>query len=297
MLVTGAGGFVGRPAVDALLAKGFEVHTVGRRELSGLPAGVTAHRAALLAHDGAAQVLVKVRPTHLLHLAWDVTPGRYWQSPGTLDWVSATLRLYRAFAACGGQRLVGVGTCAEYDWNTDILDEASTPLRPNSLYGVCKDALRRILTAATRQDGISMAWARLFFMYGPGEAQNRLVSDVARALLQGEPALCGDGRAERDFMHVGDVAAALVAILDSTQEDAVNVASGVCVPVRSIVQTLAKFARREDLVRLGARATPANEPPRLAASVSALRDKIGFTPRFTLDSGLADTLEWWRTRL
>ncbi len=296
VLVTGARGFVGRPAVEALLARGFEVHAVGRH-LAGLPAGVVAHRADLLAPDGLEGLLASIRPSHLLHLAWDVTPGRYAHAAANLDWVAASLRLHRAFAAAGGSRLVVAGTCMEYDWTADLLDEATTPLRPATLSGTAKDALHRILAVAARQDGISLAWGRLFFMYGPHEAPNRLVPDVALALLRGEPALCGPGTAERDFMHVADAGAALAATLDSLHAGPVNVATGVCVPVRVVVQTLAELIGRPGLVRLGARPAPTNEPPRLAASVTVLREGVGFTPRFALADGLADTLAWWRDRL
>jgi nucleoside-diphosphate-sugar epimerase len=301
VLVTGASGFVGRPAVEALVARGYEVHVISRRAIdrrpAGLPDGVVAHAADLLDPSGVEMLLGEIRPSHMLHLAWDVTPGRFWQAPENLDWVAASLRLYRAFVASGGNRVVVAGTCAEYDWSADLLDEAATPIRPGTLYGTAKDALHRVLAAAALQDGVVLAWGRLFFMYGPREAPNRLVSDVARALLRGEPALCGPGTAERDFMHVADVGGALAATLDSAFVGPVNIATGDCVPIRAVVDTLAELTGRPDLVRLGARPAPKDEPPRLAASVTVLREGVGFAPRFTLAEGLADTLAWWRDRV
>jgi len=296
VLVTGASGFVGRPTVAALLARGHEVHAIGRRP-ADLPDGVTAHAADLLDPSGIDGLLGEIRPSHMLHLAWDVTPGHFWRAPENLDWVAASLRLYRAFAASGGTRLLVAGTCAEYDWAPGLLDEATTPIRPATLYGTTKDALRRILAAAATQDGIAMAWGRMFFIYGPHEASNRLVPDVAQALLRGQPALCGPGTAERDFMHVADVGGALAATLDSAYVGPVNIATGACVPIRVVVETLAGLIGRPDLVRLGAHPAAKDEPPRLAANVTVLREAVGFTPHFTLEDGLADTLAWWRERV
>jgi len=293
--VTGASGFVGRPAVEALRARGFEVHAVGRRP-GKLPDGVTAHAIDLLDPAGLGGLFGVIRPSHMLHLAWDVTPGRFWGSPENLEWVSASLRLYRAFVDAGGTRLVVAGSCAEYDWRSDLLDEAATPIRPGTLYGAAKDGLHRILTAAAGRDSVSLAWGRLFFMYGPGEAANRLVPDVVRALLSGQPALCGPGTAERDFMHIADVGGALAATLDSAHVGSVNIATGVCVPIRVVVRTLAELIGRPELVRFGARLAPRDEPARLAASVAVLRNSVGFTPRFGLAEGLADTVAWWRDR-
>ena len=237
-VVTGASGFVGHPAAEALLARGFEVHAIGRR-LADLPAGVTAHAADLLDLAGIEALLAAIRPNHLLHLAWDVTPGRYARAPENLDWVAASLRLYRAFVASGGQRLVVAGTCMEYDWGTD--SRSMKPRRrsvPPRSYGTAKDALHRILAAASVQDGVSLAWGRLFFMYGPREAPNRLVPDVAQALLRGKPALCGPGKAERDFMHVADVGGALAATLDSAHVGPVNIATGAACRRVRVAQTI-----------------------------------------------------------
>jgi nucleoside-diphosphate-sugar epimerase len=288
VLVTGAGGFIGRHAVAALRARGYEVHAVGRHR----PEGVVWHEADLLAPGAAHAVAREVAASHLLHLAWNARPGAFWTAPDNTDWVAASLGLYRGFAEAGGRRFVGAGTCAEYDWSAPILDEATTPCCPATLYGAAKDALRRVLQAAATQDGIGFAWGRVFFVYGPHEAPPRLVPSVVVPLLEGREAACGPGLAARDFMHAEDVAGALVHLLDSEAVGPVNIASGACVPLRDVILALAEAIGRPDLVRLGAR--PAvDEPARLEASVARLR-ALGFTPRHTLQAGLAETVQWWR---
>ncbi len=282
VLVTGGGGFIGRHAVPLLRARGFEVLAPSHAE------------ADLLAPGVAAALVARLRPTHLLHLAWNATPGRFWTAPDNLDWVAASLALHRAFAAAGGRRAVCAGTCAEYDWSHAELDEATTPCTPATLYGTAKDALRRLLMASP--EGVSLAWGRVFFLYGPGEAPGRLVSDVVTALLAGQEARCGEGLVQRDFMHVADVAGALVALLASDVTGPVNIASGECLPLRRVIDEAARQIGRPDLLRYGARPSPPGEPTRLAAATRRLREEVGFTPRFPLDAGLADTIAWWRGR-
>ena len=292
VLVTGASGFLGRHAIAPLLARGFEVHTAARRPPAS--PGTTPHAVDLL--DPAAAALVRsIAPTHFLHLAWDVTPGRYWQSPANLDWVAASLHLYRAFAEAGGKRAAVAGTCAEYDWSAASLDEGA-PLRPAALYGAAKHALHERLAASAARDGVGLAWARVFFLYGPHEHPSRLVPSVIAPILRGEPALVGDGRAERDFMHVADVAAALVAALDSAHCGPVNIATGQCTPIRAVAEAIAHQFGRPDLLRLGARPTPPGEPAALACSGRVLAG-LGFRPRFGLQEGLAQTIGWWRSRI
>lgn len=288
VLLTGATGFVGRHAVQPLLDRGYEVHAAARTPPA--MSGVVPHVIDLMDAHATAALVRSVRPSHLLHLAWDVTPGRFWTTTANLDWVAASLRLYRAFADAGGQRATVAGTCAEYDWTAGTLEEDAAP-RPATLYGTSKHALHQVLAAV---EGVSLGWGRVFFLYGPHEAPSRLVPSVVTPLLRGEPALLGDGRAQRDFMHVQDVASALVAVLDSGHVGAVNIATGECHAIRDVAMALARQIGRPDLVRLGARQTPANEPQVLFTAAGVLRS-IGFSPRFTLPAGLADTVAWWRS--
>jgi nucleoside-diphosphate-sugar epimerase len=220
----------------------------------------------------------------------------YWSSPENDRWVDATLALYRAFAAAGGQRVVVAGTCAEYDWSTELLSEATTPLRPTTRYGTAKHAAHELLAAAADDAGVPVAWGRLFFVYGPGEQPGRLVPSVLAALRAGEPALVSEGTQVRDFLHVDDVGRALVDLLDGTAAGAVNVASGVGVAVREVVGTLADLEGRADLVRYGARPSPASEPARLVADVRRLHDEVGFEPRLDLADGLRDTARAYPAR-
>jgi nucleoside-diphosphate-sugar epimerase len=74
----------------------------------------------------------------------------------------------------------------------------------------------------------------------------------------------------------------------------VNIASGVCLPLRDMIGRIADQIGRPELVRLGVRPTPASEPPRPAAATHRLRNEVGFHPSRTLDEGLAETIAWWR---
>jgi nucleoside-diphosphate-sugar epimerase len=294
VLVTGASGFVGRQAVPILVARGHEVIAVGRPDAEmAPPEGVRFAICDLLREGSAAELIATCRPSHLLHLAWNVTPGRFWTDPDNLDWVSTSLRLFRAFAEQGGQRFVGIGSCAEYDWSHDFLRENETPLKPQTLYATAKVAFSSLIQHVAPQLGVSVGWGRVFFLYGPGEKRGRLVSDVFLSLLEGQPALVSHGRQQRDFMHVEDVAGAFVALLESPVTGGVNIATGDCRPLADIVSAIAEQTGRPDLLRLGALPARPDDPPRLAADVRRLRQEVGFQPRFDLAAGIADTHRWW----
>ena len=295
VLVTGASGFVGRQALSPLAERGFEIHAVSSQPRTAMP-GVTWHQCDLLAADGIPELMQRVSPTHLLHLAWFASPGQFWTSTENLRWVRASVELVSEFAAAGGQRVVAAGTCAEYEVTGDDCDERVTPLRPATLYGTCKHALHLVLEKFA-EGRFSAAWGRVFHLYGPHEYPERLVPSVICSVLNGEPALCTPGTQVRDFLHVADVAAGFVALLDSSITGSVNIASGAPVSIANVVQSIGRHMGAESLVHLGARALPTHEQPRLTANVSRLRDEVGWAPAMTLDAGLLHTIDWWRSTL
>lgn len=296
ILVTGATGFIGRHVLPYLVDRGYDIHVAGRRSPHGPVSGVTHHPCDLLAEGESRLAVEAVAPSHLLHLAWNAQPGRFWTALDNLDWVAASLRFYRAFAEAGGVRAVFAGTCAEYDWASDLMCEANTPVAPHTLYGKAKNALRQLVEETAHQTGVRVAWGRIFSLYGPYEPPKRLVPDVITALLEGKPVLCSHGNQQRDYMHVDDVARAFVEVMESDYTGPVNIATGETVPLRRIIYTIAGIIGRPDLVRLGARPAPPGDPDRLAASVDLLRNQVRFTPRHDLDAGLAETVAWWRQR-
>jgi nucleoside-diphosphate-sugar epimerase len=292
VLVTGASGFIGQHALPELAARGYEVYALARNSTK-LPGNIVAVRGDLLRPGEPERVIDIVNPSHLLHLAWNATPGQFWTALDNLDWVAASLRLSVAFAKSGGRRVVCAGSCAEYDWDQELLKEDETPLRPRTLYGKAKASFHQLLMEAAAQTGVSAAWGHVFFLYGPHEHSGRLIPQVISGLLRGSTVACTAGTQERDFMHVSDVASGLVALLDSDWQGAANIASGHCAPIRDALDFLAGLAGRDDLIQFGARPTPANDPPRMAASTRALSE-IGFVPKYGLNDGLLHTFEWWR---
>jgi nucleoside-diphosphate-sugar epimerase len=297
VLLTGAAGLVGRWAVEALCARGHEVHAVSRTARPDEARGVRWHDADLLDGAAVARLTADVRAERLLHLAWLTEHGRYLQAPENGDWLEASTELVRRFAEWGGARVVGAGTCAEYDWDlgelaTNDCDERTTPLKPRTAYGRSKHALAEWLASRAQP---SWAWGRLFFLYGEGEDPRRLVPSVTRALLAGQPARVGPGWLVRDFLYTADAGAAFAALVDADVEGPVNVASGRALTIADLVTTLAALVGRPEALHLGALPHRPGDPPRLVGAVSRLRDEVGFAPSVKLEAGLSRVVEWWRT--
>lgn len=296
VLVTGASGFIGRYALEGLVKRGYEVHAVSRLPLDSF-VDVNWHVADIFNSIQIENIFKKVRPSHLLHLAWNVEQKTYMMNMENFRWVTASLEILNSFQRNGGVRCVFAGTCAEYDWNYRCLIEDVTPCLPQSNYGICKNCLNEMMKAFCQSCGISAAWGRIFFLYGPHESESRLVASIVKSLLLGKPALCTSGEQYRDFLYVEDVADAFCELLDNTIIGSVNIASGQPIKVRDLVFKIANTIGNPELLHMGAIQSKPGEQMLLCASVDRLNKEVGWKPRYNINEGIDKTIYWWKKHM
>jgi nucleoside-diphosphate-sugar epimerase len=295
VLVTGAGGFVGRSCLEALRSgEAHEIHATSRN--ASRWEGIVWHETDLLAPGAARRIIEEVKPRALLHLAW-VATGDYRISPLNRDWERASRELFEAFARSGGERVVVAGSALEYGEPTGPCIEDQTPLSPRILYAEAKIRTGEALDAIASVAGMRWSWARLFQVYGPWEDCNRVIPAVARRLIEGRPADCTHSSYVRDFIHVKDVGEAIARVLETPADGAVNIGTGVGTTVRRILEELAEALGRRELLTFAA-AAPGDEAdsPALVADITRLKRVTGWTPRIGAAEGAALTAAWWRGR-
>jgi nucleoside-diphosphate-sugar epimerase len=291
VLVTGARGFVGRHLTPLLVAGGWDVHAV-TSATPGASDDVTWHRADLLDANQRERLIETTGATALVHLAWCAKPPGYWTDPANLQWLAATVELARHFQTTGGLRSIIAGTCAEYEWSAQACAERSTPLKGQTLYGTAKAACGTVLDAFGAKTGLSVAWARLFFLFGPHDHAMRLVPSLVRDLSAGRPATCRAGNHARDFLHVNAAARALMALLESDVTGPVNIGSGVAVRVEQVARRIAH------VLDAGALLSIEPGPPRDAlvlADTTRLREEVGWQPPTDIMADLDATIRWWQS--
>lgn len=245
ILVTGAGGFVGRRIVSALreLKPEVELLIPARDELN------------LLDQEDATKYLKCYCPSHVIHCAWVTEHGVYWSSPDNKPWVAATVHLARQFYQAGGERFVGIGTVAEYEWTGAILSEDS-PLHPATVYGAAKleSCLKITAVASKRRElghAASFAWCRLFYLFGEGEDPRRFVASIKQPLLRGEAARCENPDLVRDMMEVGAAGEAIAKVALSDYEGPINICSGRGERLGDIARRIARECGAEDRLSFG----------------------------------------------
>lgn len=269
-LLTGASGFVGSAILRKLLSDGAEVVTLGRAPRTPV-AGVTHHTVDLLKAD--AHVLRRTveaaASDRLIHAAWYTNHADYLVADVNRAWLGASRRLFQAFHDVGQGRMVGLGTCAEYAPEGGRCMEDETPLRPNTLYGECKKALSEALLAMPNS-----AWARIFFVYGAGDRAGRLVPQLIERARAGETVSVRYGGLRRDYIHVDDLAAQIVALVSGSLTGPVNTGTGQAVGLGEIARVAAEAAGRPELAEANDCTDPA-QPLLLEADMARYRRAIG----------------------
>jgi dTDP-6-deoxy-L-talose 4-dehydrogenase (NAD+) len=236
--VSGASGFVGRHVLQALSVEQ-DVRVVamsrGAPDASWLPEGM-AHASIDLESPPSDAFVRLGRPDALIHLAWSGLPNYLSKHHFEIE-LPRQYAFLRQLVDDGLRTLVCAGTCFEYGMQFGALDE-SMPVEPTNSYGFAKDALRRELQFLAADQNFALTWARLFYMYGEGQAPNSLYSQFLAASARGDAEFrMSGGEQLRDFLHVSDVARSLVALArKGTAAGIVNVCSGTPTSVRSLVE-------------------------------------------------------------
>ena len=212
------------------------------------------------------------RPDVLMHLAWGGLPN-YKSLHHFEEELPAQYRFLIGLVESGLKNLLVAGTCFEYGMQSGSLDE-EIETRPNNPYGFAKDALRRQLEFFRHGKPFSLTWARLFYLYGDGQAKNSLLSQLKKAVERGEKVFdMSGGEQLRDYLHVSDVARYLVSLAMTMRDNGiVNVCSGKPISVRSLVEGWVEENRWSIDLNLGCHSYPDYEPMVFWGNASKLKN-------------------------
>ena len=281
VLLTGASGFLGKNITDVFSLHGVDSVVIGRQRPTHVHESKFFNIDILECIDF--EHLVKLSgATHLLHLAWYTDHGKCWESPINLRWVDSTVRLVEAFCRSGGQQVVIAGTCAEYDWSFGYCKEDHTPLKPSTLYGIAKDASRRLVTAICDQYEIPCAWGRIFFPYGPGEDSRRLIPALMKVFDGHRVPFGVNAGIYRDFIHAKDVATGFLTLLQKRATGAFNISTEIPTKIGTVVELLASARSADPQIVLKLLSARKGEPAMLVGDNHKLKD-LGWEPKYYLE--------------
>jgi UDP-glucose 4-epimerase len=295
VVVTGGAGFIGSHVVDALLARGDDVHVLdnlasGQRE--NVDDAATFHEADIRRDSD--RVFDDVRPEACFHLAAQADVRVSVERP---DYdadvnVLGTIRVLEA-ARRHGTKIVFASTGGAIYGEVDGPATEDAPRRPLAPYGTAKLAAEEYLAAYNRLHRTNHVVVRYANVYGPRQEANLeggVVSIFMRQLAAGEtPQIYGDGTQTRDFVYVRDTATATLKALES-DGGVFNVGTGAETSVNDLYEAV---RRASGAARAAAYAPPrAGELSRSVLDVGRAARELGWRPEYDLARGLAETWAW-----
>ena len=266
-LITGASGFVGSQVLSNLLNKKIEVRAIVRKGkekfFKDKSSKVEVIKTDDLFKESADWWAEQCKGVDtVIHVAWYAETGKYLQSTKNIDCLIGSLNLVKGAIRAGIKRFIGIGTCFEYDLHVGDLS-INTPLKPTTPYAVAKAGLYTLLSCLLPSQSIEFSWCRLFYLYGEGEDEKRLVPYLHKQLSNNEAVKLTSGKQIRDFLDVSDVGRMIVDAAIGKQQGPINICSGIPITVRQLAEKIADEYGRRDLLKFGVRPDNLIDPPRI----------------------------------
>jgi nucleoside-diphosphate-sugar epimerase len=301
-LVTGATGFVGSCLTELLVRQGHTVAVLRRESTRPWRIEEVLPRVTSITGDlehlaAAAGEIARFAPDTVFHAGWYGVAGAHRNEPEQITRnVQSTAILTSLAAEAGCKTFVALGSQAEYGPRNLTLTE-NDPTEPTSTYGVAKLCALQASRHLARQAGMRFAWIRIFSLYGPRDNSGYMIPSLIEKLLRGEKPSLTSGQQLWDYLYVQDAAEAIARVAQTADAEGIfNLGSGRTETIRQTVGQIRDLI--DPSLPLGFDEVPyrPDQVMHLQADITRLRAATGWTPRTTLADGLAQTIQWHRSK-
>jgi dTDP-glucose 4,6-dehydratase len=311
VLVTGAGGFIGSHLAERLCRLGARVRAFVRYnsrgeigQLQHVPPDV---RQAIDVVMGDLKDAETVRKTVrgmevVFHLGALVAIPYSYHSP--LDFVQTnvlgTAHVLAAALDAGVRRIVHTSTSEVYGTAQYTPIDEKHPLRGQSPYSASKIAADMLVESYCRSFSLPAVTIRPFNTYGPRQSARAVIPAIIVQALTGDTVRLGATHPKRDFTYVGDTVEGFLRIAQGESVGEVfNVGSGREITIQELVTLIGRLMGKRLHVDVDDQRLrpPQSEVQQLIADASRARAVLGWRPQFSLDDGVATTIEWLKSHL
>ncbi len=197
----------------------------------------------------------------VVHCAWNVE-GNFMNSNEHLKCLIGTLNFAESCIRNNIKKFVGIGSCVEYDPTAGYLS-VKTKLNPSTNYAATKIAAFMALNRLFKFKGIDFLWCRVFYLYGEGESENRLIPYLKKMLNENRTVELTSGKQIRDYIDVKKAGNEIARYTVGTRKGEVNVCSGRGISIRNMVSEIAKKVKKKHLLKFGVRKENPFDPPKV----------------------------------
>jgi len=303
ILITGGAGFLGSHLCDALVGRGDEVVA-----MDNLLTGTVANISHLLGRDDGRFTFLKHDVTQYIHLDGELDAILHFASPASpIDYLELPIQTLKVgslgtlfalgLAKAKGARFLLASTSEVYG-DPLVHPQPETywgnvnPIGPRGVYDEAKRFGEALTMAYHRTHGVDTRIVRIFNTYGPRMriSDGRVVPAFVSQALRGEPlTVFGDGSQTRSFCFVEDEARGILALLDSSETDPVNIGNPVEMSMNEFAETVKKVTNSSSPIEY--QPLPEDDPKVRQPDITRAREILGWEPRVSVEEGLARTAE------
>lgn len=295
VIVTGAGGFLGRSVIDRLLQDGHEavaVDVVGCSSFEHTSSSKLTK--AFFEKDDRPEKLTEILPVNeydaMIHLAWIGSGGPLRSNYAVqLDNVKMSLDYYTVASKLKCKRFISAGTIGE---KMCALADKSKIRSENFVYATCKSMTAELLKIVSAGADCKVTWATLGGLYGPGDSTSNLVNYTINTLLHGDEPTYGPGEQPFDFVHVKDCAKALCLLATTdTNSSQFYVGSGHPDMLKEFLLRIEAMVNNGKRVGIGRRPDDGTRYSWEWFDISPLSEETGYVPDYSFDKGIREILD------
>lgn len=314
VLITGITGFVGSHLAELLLSRRYKVFGTARprsntENIDHLRKRITLFSADILDSHSIYELVKKVEPDYIFHLAAQSFVPASWTSPATTMEVNVlgTVHLFEAVRKLGLDPVIQIaGSSEAYGLvnKNELPVKEGNLFRPLSPYGVSKVAMDMLGYQYFKSYGMRIIRTRAFNHTGPRRAETFVCSNFAKQIVEIEKGIkdpiieVGNLEAKRDFTDVRDMVRAYVLAVQKCKpgEDYI-IASGKAIKIKKVLDLLIKIAGvKVQVIKDPARMRP-SDVPILQGNSNKFRRTAGWKPKIPFEKTLRDLLDYWRARV
>jgi len=313
VLVTGAGGFIGSHLVEELVKQGEEVRTFVRYNsrderglLEDLPKEIQGQIEVVpgdLKDPEGVRRAVKGCPK-IFHLGALIAIPYSYVHPfdfvqtnviGTAHLLDACLENSRL------EKIIHTSTSEVYGTAQYIPIDERHPLQAQSPYAASKIAADKLVESYNLSFGLPVAVVRPFNTFGPRQSIRAIIPTIVSQAIQSEKIRLGNTKPRRDFLFVKDTVRGFIQAgeCEGAVGKVVNVGTGTDISIEELVKKiLSLMGKQKETEAEDRRVRPEKSEVMQLLSDTHLAQKLfQWAPRYTLEEGLRETIEWYQKNL
>ncbi|NGZ01520.1 MAG: NAD-dependent dehydratase [Nitrospira sp. WS238] len=289
VLVTGGAGFLGSNLCRRLMKVGADVHATSRHSRISEQGGTRWWQSDLTSLEDVRSILTQVKPAVIYHLAGAVgaNPDLRLVVPTFESLLMSTIHLLIGATEAGCRRVILSGSFTEPK-SGDLL---STPSSPYAAAKWASNAYGKMFHALYRTPAVVVT---PFMVFGPCQAQSKLIPSVILSLLKREVPRLASGLRAADWIYVGDVVQGFLdaAVVPGIEGATLDLGTGTICTIREVVDKIVELMDSPVKPVFGAIPDRPGEPIRVADTLEARR-RLGWSAKTSLDEGLRQTIQWY----